>query len=187
MFEKLGLKQAAGIVNFVVITAALSSCNAGIFSGGRLLYGLSLNQYAPSAMNKISRSGVPYVAILTTVAVSGIGAFLNYFVPDEAFLLVTSAVTFIGLMVWVAILGTQLSFRKKMHPDQIAKLTYKSCMWPYASWIALLAIAFVMVLMAIQEQTRVGVYVGVPIILTLISVFYLLGLHQTNHSKGENI
>lgn len=185
MFEKLGLKEAAGIVNFVVITAALSSCNAGIFSGGRLLFGLSLNEYAPSAMKNLSKSGVPYVAILTTVMVSAIGAFLNYFVPDEAFLLVTSAVTFIGLMVWVAILLTQLSFRKKMSAEQISKLSYKSFMWPYGSWLALLAITFVMVLMAIQEQTRVGVYVGIPIVLTLISVFYLLGLHQKNHSKGE--
>jgi AAT family amino acid transporter len=185
MFEKMGLREAAGIVNFVVITAALSSCNAGIFSGGRLLYGLSLNAYAPEAMKKISRTGVPYIAILTTVTVSSVGAFLNYFVPDEAFLLVTSAVTFIGLMVWVAILSTQLSFRKKMHPNQISQLSYKSFMWPFGSWIALFAIGFVMILMALQEQTRVGVFVGVPILLTLIALFYLLGLHRKAHQRQE--
>ncbi len=181
MFEKIGLREAAGIVNFVVITAALSSCNAGIFSGGRLLYGLSLNSYAPRLLKNISRTGVPYIAILTTVTVSSIGAFLNYFVPDEAFLLVTAAVTFIGLMVWVAILATQLCFRKKMSSEQVSQLTYTSFMWPYGSWLALFAIASILVLMAVQEQTRIGVYVGMPLMLCLIGVFYLFGLNHKQH------
>ena len=186
MFEKLGLREAAGIVNFVVITAALSSCNAGIFSGGRLLYGLSLNGYAPLIMSKISRTGVPFMAILMTVSVASIGTLLNYFVPDEAFLFITSAVTFIGLMVWIAILITQLMFRKKLHQDEIATLKYKSFLWPYGSWIALASIVFVIVLLIIHEQTRVGVYVGIPILLTLTSIFYLVGFHKhSNISRGK--
>ena len=185
MFERLGLREAAGIVNFVVVTAALSSCNAGIFSGGRLLYGLSLNTYAPKVMQKISRTGVPFVAILTTVSIASIGAFLNYFLPDEAFLLVTSAVTFIGLMVWVGILLTQMMFRKKLSHEKIQGLKYKSFLWPLGSWIALAAITFILVLLAIQEQTRIGVYVGIPIVLTLIIVFYLFGLNRKNIHQGE--
>ena len=185
MFERLGLREAAGIVNFVVVTAALSSCNAGIFSGGRLLYGLSLNTYAPKVMQKISRTGVPFVAILTTVSIASIGAFLNYFLPDEAFLLVTSAVTFIGLMVWVGILLTQMMFRKKLSHEKIQGLKYKSFLWPLGSWLALAAITFILVLLAIQEQTRIGVYVGIPIVLTLIIVFYLFGLNRKNIHQGE--
>lgn len=185
MFERLGLREAAGIVNFVVVTAALSSCNAGIFSGGRLLFGLSLNSYAPKMMKKLSKNGVPFVAILTTVTIASFGAFLNYFVPEEAFLLVTSAVTFIGLMVWVGILSTQLMFRKKISSEVINSLSYKSFFWPYASWIALITIGFVFILLAVQEQTRVGVYVGIPILLVLIIVFYVFGLHRQNNHQGE--
>jgi len=184
MFEKLGLREAAGIVNFVVITAALSSCNAGIFSGGRLLYGLSLNGYAPSIMKKISRTGVPFMAILLTVCIASFGTLLNYFVPDEAFLLITSAVTFIGLMVWVAILITQLMFRKRLNQEEIKELKYKSFLWPYGSWLALASIAFVIALLAFHEKTRVGVYVGTPILLILIGFFYLAGFHQQNKSIG---
>lgn len=187
MFEKLGLRQAAGIVNFVVVTAALSSCNAGIFSGGRLLYGLSLNAYAPAVMKKISRTGVPFIAILTTVSIASLGTLLNYFLPDEAFLLVTSAVTFIGLMVWVAILSTQLMFRKKMTHAVIHQLTYKSFFWPYGSWLTLIAIGSIMILLALQEQTRVGVYVGIPIILGLIVVFYVFGLQRHHKHLGEKL
>jgi AAT family amino acid transporter len=119
------------------------------------------------------------------VSIASLGAFLNYFVPDEAFLLVTSAVTFIGLMVWVAILSTQLMFRKKINAEDVASLKYKSFLYPYGSWVALSAITFVLVLLAIQEQTRVGVYVGVPIVLLLIIVFYIVGLHRHDKHLGE--
>jgi AAT family amino acid transporter len=67
MFESIGLREAAGIINFVVITAALSSCNAGIFSGGRLLLGLSKIGNAPQALGEVSKSGVPMKAILMTI------------------------------------------------------------------------------------------------------------------------
>ena len=186
MFERLGLREAAGIVNFVVVTAALSSCNAGIFSGGRLLFGLSLNAYAPKMMKKLSSNGVPTVAILTTVTVASLGAFLNYFLPEEAFLLVTSAVTFIGLMVWVGILSTQLMFRKKIPANVVSSLSYKSFLWPYGSWIALATIGFVLILLAYQEQTRIGVYVGMPIVAILIIVFYVFGLHRHQQRQGES-
>ena len=186
MFERLGLREAAGIVNFVVVTAALSSCNAGIFSGGRLLFGLSLNAYAPKMMKKLSSNGVPTVAILTTVTVASLGTFLNYFLPEEAFLLVTSAVTFIGLMVWVGILSTQLMFRKKIPANVVSSLSYKSFLWPYGSWIALATIGFVLILLAYQEQTRIGVYVGMPIVAILIIVFYVFGLHRHQQRQGES-
>ena len=173
-------------MNFVVVTAALSSCNAGIFSGGRLLFGLSLNAYAPKMMKKLSSNGVPTVAILTTVTVASLGAFLNYFLPEEAFLLVTSAVTFIGLMVWVGILSTQLMFRKKIPANVVSSLSYKSFLWPYGSWIALATIGFVLILLAYQEQTRIGVYVGMPIVAILSIVFYVFGLHRHQQRQGES-
>jgi AAT family amino acid transporter len=110
---------------------------------------------------------------------------LNYFLPDEAFLLVTSAVTFIGLMVWVGILSTQMMFRKKLSHEKIQGLKYKSFLWPLGSWLALAAITFILVLLAIQEQTRIGVYVGIPIVLILIIVFYLFGLNRKNIHQGE--
>jgi AAT family amino acid transporter len=98
------LREAAGLINFVVITAALSSCNAGIFSGGRLLYALSVNGYAPASFAKLSKYAVPHRAVIGTVTVSMTGVVLNYFVPDKAFQYIMAAVTFVGLMVWIAIL-----------------------------------------------------------------------------------
>lgn len=185
MFERIGLREAAGIVNFVVITAALSSCNAGIFSGGRLLYGLSLNGYAPKSMSRLSPTGVPSRAVIATVIVPMLGILLNYFVPEKAFQWATAAVTIIGLFVWVAILVTQLKFRKHISSSEINQLNYRSIWWPYASWIALAFIGFVVILLGLSEQTRVALYVGPPILVFLICIYYLCGLHRKNKHKGE--
>ena len=185
MFERIGLKEAAGIINFVVITAALSSCNAGIFSGGRLLYGLSLNGYAPSSLSKLSSTGVPSKAVITTVVVPMLGVLLNYFVPEKAFQWATAAVTLIGLFVWVSILVTQLKFRKSLSQEQINSLGYKSLWWPYASWIALIFIGVVVLLMAFNAQTRIALFVGPPIILILVLLYFICGLHRRQTNLGE--
>ncbi len=58
-FAKIGITAAAGIINFVVLTAALSGCNSGMYSCGRMLYALAKNRQLPAAMAKVSRHGVP--------------------------------------------------------------------------------------------------------------------------------
>ena len=58
-FAKVGITSAAGIINFVVLTAALSGCNSGIYSSGRMLYTLAQNGQAPKIFGKLSENGVP--------------------------------------------------------------------------------------------------------------------------------
>ena len=178
MFERIGLREAAGVINFVVITAALSSCNAGIFSGGRLLYALSVNGYAPASFAKLSQFGVPHRAVMATVAVCMTGVVLNYFVPDKAFQYIMAAVTFVGLMVWIAILFTQLKFRRSLSAEAVAQLQYRAPWWPYSTWFALAFIGLVVVLMGFHEDARVALILG-PCLLTLyLAMFYVVGLHR---------
>ncbi len=84
-FERLGIKTAAGIINFVVITAALSSCNGGIFSTGRMLYSLAQNGQAPAAFARTSKSGVPRNALLLSIGALLLGVLANYLVPEKVF------------------------------------------------------------------------------------------------------
>ena len=178
MFERIGLREAAGVINFVVITAALSSCNAGIFSGGRLLWALSANGYAPRRFAYLSNNGVPHRAVIGTVCVPMIGVILNYFVPDKAFHYMMAAVTFVGLMVWIAILYTHYRFRSSLSTKQLSELTYRAPWWPYSSWFALGFIFMVIVLMSFHEDARIALIVG-PILLALYMVlYYVFGLDK---------
>jgi AAT family amino acid transporter len=185
MFERIGLREAAGLINFVVITAALSSCNAGIFSGGRLLYSLSSNGYAPAPFAKLSKYGVPHHAVMATVAVSMTGVILNYVVPDKAFQYVMAAVTFIGLMVWIAILFTQLKFRRSLTKTQEAELAYRAPWYPYSSWFALAFIFLVVVLMGFHEDARIALILGPCLLAAYLVMFYIAGLHHKTKNNRE--
>jgi len=173
MFERIGLREAAGVINFVVITAALSSCNAGIFSGGRLLWALSANGYAPKRFAHLSNNGVPHRAVIGTVCIPMVGVILNYFVPEKAFHYMMAAVTFVGLMVWIAILCTHFRFRASLSKEQLSALSYRTPWWPYSSWFALAFIALVIVLMSFHEDARMALIVG-PILLGLYFVLYFI-------------
>ncbi len=187
MFERIGLSEAAGVINFVVITAALSSCNAGIFSGGRLLYALSVNGYAPEKLTALSVGGVPHKAVILTVLVAMAGVALNYFAPSAAFHYAMAGVTFIGLMVWVAILYTQLQFRRSLSSAQRTALEFKTPWWPYSSWFALAFIGLVIAMMAMSDYARAALIVG-PCLLGLYFVlFFVLGLHRKNQLIKEKI
>ena len=185
MFERIGLREAAGLINFVVITAALSSCNAGIFSGGRLLYSLSSNGYAPAPYAKLSKYGVPHRAVIATVAVSMTGVILNYFVPDKAFQYVMAAVTFIGLMVWIAILFTQLKFRRSLTKTEVTELAYRTPWYPYSSWFALGFIFLVIVLMGFHEDARIALILGPCLLGVYLAMFYIVGLHHKTKNNRE--
>jgi len=174
-FERLGIKTAAGIINFVVITAALSSCNSGIFSTGRMLFSLAQKGHVSKQFAKVSKSGVPHVALLSTMLVLLLGVLLNYLMPEKVFEIVASVATFAGVWTWVMILLAQIKFRRSLTPDQVEKLSYRMWLWPLSSYLALAFLACVVTLLAWFEETRIALYVGSAVVigLTLIYMVYL--------------
>jgi L-asparagine transporter-like permease len=100
VFDKLGIPAAAGIINFVVITAAASSCNSGIFSTGRMLYTLAQFKQAPARLGRINARHVPAAGIVISAAFMLVGVVLNYLVPEEAFIYVTSIATIGAVWTW---------------------------------------------------------------------------------------
>lgn len=170
-FERLGIKTAAGIINFVVITAALSSCNGGIFSTGRMLYSLAQNGQAPATFGTTSSNGVPRKALLLSIFALLLGVLLNYLVPDQVFVWVTSIATFGAIWTWLMILLAQLKFRKGLSPAEQAGLKYRMWLYPVSSYLALAFLVLVVGLMAYFPETRVALYVG-PAFLVLLTVLY---------------
>lgn len=177
-FEQIGIRSAAGVINFVVLTAALSSCNSGIFSTSRMLFNLSKHKEAPEKFGKLTKTGVPGVAILATAFVLLMGVLLNYVVPAQVFTWVTSIATFGAIWTWGVILLSQLKFRNGMQPEERKQLTYKLPLYPFTSYISLAFLAFVIVLMAYNPETRIAVIIG-PIWLGLLTViYYFKGFHK---------
>jgi amino acid transporter, AAT family len=100
VFDRIGIPGAADIVNLVVITAAMSSCNSGLYSTGRMLHALSEVGQAPSALGAINRRHLPAAAITASAALMLVGVLLNYLVPDQVFIWVTSVALIGTLWTW---------------------------------------------------------------------------------------
>ncbi|MCH4898627.1 amino acid permease [Pseudomonas sp. B707] len=183
-FERLGIKTAAGIINFVVITAALSSCNGGIFSTGRMLYSLAQNGQAPAGFARTSSNGVPHRALLLSIFALLLGVLLNYLVPEKVFVWVTSIATFGAIWTWVMILLAQLKFRKGLSATERAGLKYKMWLFPISSYLALAFLVLVVGLMAYFPDTRVALYVGPAFLVLLTVLFYVFKLQPSDASQG---
>ncbi len=175
-FERLGIKTAAGIINFVVITAALSSCNGGIFSTGRMLYSLARNGQAPKSFARTSDNGVPRPALLLSIIALLLGVLLNYLVPDQVFVWVTAIATFGAVWTWTMILLAQIKFRKRLNQTECAALKFRMWLWPFSSYLALIFLALVVCLMAYFEETRIALYVGPAFLIGLTILYYVFKL-----------
>lgn len=178
MFEKIGIGPATGIINFVVLTAALSSCNSGIFSTGRMLFNLAEQKQAPNSFASISRTGVPSKAIIFSAFLLLVGVVLNYLVPEKVFIWVTSISTFGAVWTWGIILLSQLKFRKTLTKGEVSRLSYKALFYPVGSYLALAFLVLVLGLMAYFPDTRIALIVGPIWIIGLVFVYYKKGFHK---------
>lgn len=175
IFDKIGIPAAAGIINFVVLTAALSAFNSGMFSTGRMLYNLALQNNAPKIFGTLSKSGTPYVGILFSSFFLLIAVLLNYVVPEKVFMYISSVATVAMITSWTIILVTQYKFRKSLTAEEAAKVAFKMPFFPYSSYFTLGFLAFVVILMALMPEMRVALYVAPVWFLVLYVGFKLRG------------
>lgn len=178
VFSKLGIGAAAGIINFVVLTAALSACNSGIFSTGRMLYNLSLQGTAPKVFSKLSKSHVPMNGILVSAFFLLIGVILNYLVPGKVFTYVSSVATFGAVWTWTIIVVSQMKFRKGLTHEQVRKLKFPSLFYPYANYISLAFLALVVVVMFFNPDTLIALVISPIWFGVLIASYYILGFNK---------
>ncbi|NNU83622.1 amino acid permease [Geobacillus sp. BMUD] len=183
-FEKIGIHAAAGIINFVVLTAALSSCNSGIFSTSRMLFNLAEQQEAPSAFGQLTKRGIPGAALIATALVMLVGVYLNY-VSEKVFQWVTSIATFGAIWTWAVILLSQLKFRKQLSAEQVQRLTFKLPLYPYSSYVSLAFLIGVAALMAYFPDTRIALIIGPAWLLLLTAVYFAKGMHRRQHDHSE--
>ncbi|MFI1972834.1 proline-specific permease ProY [Streptomyces cinnamoneus] len=159
-FAKIGIPAAAGIVNFVVLTSALSSCNAGgLYATARMLRTVGLNGDGPKALARLTGRGVPRTAVAVSAVVMAAGVGINALDPEHAFTYITSVSTGGAILVWSIILVTHMRYRRAATAGQVPASPYRMPGAPYTNWLALASFAFVTVLIGWERETRVALYV----------------------------
>ena len=177
-FTKVGITAAAGIINFVVLTAALSGANSGIYSSSRMLFKLAHEGEAPKAFGKISKRIVPDRAIVGITSGILIGFILNLIMSTmnksmgELFVVVYSSSVLPGMVAWFVILISELKFRKN-NSHLMAEHPFKLPLYPYSNYFAFAMLLVIVVFMFINPETRISVGVGAGV-LVLASIVYML-------------
>ena len=177
-FEKVGITGAAGIINFVVLTAAMSGANSGIYSASRMLFKLSIDHEAPQFFSRLSKRVVPNVAILAISVGILLGFVLNVILSlanksaENLFVIVYSSSVLPGMVPWIVILISELKFRRE-NQDLLKDHPFKLPLFPLSNYVVLAVLAVIVVFMFINPDTRISVTVGL-VVLILIALSYPL-------------
>ncbi|MDR1450370.1 MAG: amino acid permease [Propionibacteriaceae bacterium] len=171
MFDGVGFTAAAHVLNVVVITAAMSVYNSGLYSNGRMLRSLAAQGNAPSYLKKVNKRGVPVAGVLTSSAITLVAVAVSFFLSGQAFGYLMSIATAAGVINWTMIMITQWRFRKRIGETAAAKLEFKMPGFPWINVVVVLFLALVVVMMAANANYLPAVIIG-PLWIAILLVAY---------------
>jgi len=169
VFAYSGVWQAAGVMNFVVITAALSSMNTNVYLSSRMLFSLSRGGYAPGFLGGLNQAGTPLAAILLTGAGILASAAVSWFTP-MAYSYLFGIALFGAMTVWIIILLSHLRFRRVFKGQTLPVRT------PFFPWMQILGLTLVgaiLLTMGLDPDWRLSWIVGVPWLLALSAAYFI--------------
>lgn len=179
-FQHMGITVAAGILNFVVITASISAINSDVFGVGRMLYGMAQQGNAPRSFAKLSRKGIPWVTVVIMTLALLLAAYLNYVMPKDVFLVIASLATFATVWVWIMILLSQIAFRRQLSADEVKKLKFRMPGGVATTSAGLVFLVFIIGLIGYYPQTRISLYVGCGWIALLLLTWMMMRRYARN-------
>ena len=156
IFDSLGSQGVATILNFVVLTAAISVYNGTSYGTSRMLLGLAEQGNAPQFLKKINQRGIPYAAILCSALVTLICVVLNYMFPEKAFKLLMSLVVSAIVINWMMLALTHLKFKQRMLSLNKPTL-FPVLMYPLSNYICITFMLGILVVMWFTPDMRIAV------------------------------
>src|SRR5690606_32341537 len=176
IFSLIGSDTAAHALNFVVLTAARSVYNSGVYCNSRMLYGLAEQGDAPRALMKVNRRGVPVLAIGVSALVTLLCVLVNYLVPQNALEILMSLVVATLVINWAMISLAHLKFRRAMKAQGVQ--THFPAIWaPFSNYLCLAFVLFILGVLLLIPGIRISVFV-IPFWLLLMWFAYLLRLRM---------
>lgn len=173
VFQMVGIKWAAGLINFVVLTAAASSLNSTLYSTGRHLYQIAKETPNSKVMNRLklnslSRMGIPSRAIIFSAIVVAVSAFINVLPGvSDAFALITASSSGVYIAIYILTMVAHLKYRKSKEfmPDGFVMPAYK-----VLNPLTIVFFLFVFVCLFLQESTYIGA-IGATIWIILFGIY----------------
>ncbi|WP_174795642.1 amino acid permease [Paucilactobacillus nenjiangensis] len=174
VFSGIGITSAAAILNFVVLTAAMSATNSAIFSTSRTLHALATGGNAMERFAKLSKHMVPNTALHFSSAILFVVVILNYVMPEGIFNLISGVSTINFIFVWLIMLWCHLKFRKS-RPEGVKKFLMPG--YPYTDYASLIFFIAVLIFLIFDPETRVSL---------MVSIIWFIGLFLTHWLMHRN-
>lgn len=173
-FGSIGVEGVDSIMNLVVLTAAMSSLNAGLYSTGRILRSMSMSGSAPEFAGRMNKRGVPYGGIALTAAVAGLGVLLNALVPASAFEIVLNVASLGIISAWGTIILCQIALHKLAKKGEAVRPSFRMFGAPYTGYLTLVFLAGVVVLMAFDTPVGTWTVGSIALIVPLLIIGWYL-------------
>jgi amino acid transporter, AAT family len=183
VFEVAHVPAISQVMNFVVLTAALSGANASLYVTSRMLYSLAESGYASAKLTELSSSGSPSLAILVSGSGVLVALAVQYIAPRGAFLYLIGASLVGGMLAWCLALASHVAMRRKLSPEAVAALPMRAPGGAVASMIALAAIVVIVFCTWWVPQARVTVITAGPYLL-LLTLFYFAVKKERSRNKA---
>jgi L-asparagine transporter-like permease len=179
-FTTVGIPYAAGAMNLVVISAALSSANSNLYSTVRMLFSLSRSGFVPASWSTVSTAGVPLRAVAVASAGMAVAILLAIFSPDVGFLALFGTAVAGMLFIWIVILVTYLRFRRSLTPDRVAALPIRLPAHRIAAPVGIVLLVAIAGTTFFVDGLRYTVPSFLPF-LAIISMFYIRNRPSAKH------
>jgi L-asparagine permease len=173
-FGALGVPGIGTAMNLVVLTAALSSLNSGLYSTGRVLRSLAMGGSAPAFVAKMNKAKVPYGGIVVTLVIYLVGVGLNYVVPSQVFEIVLNVASLGILSTWGFIVVCQMLLRRAINRGEATPVAFRMPFAPFTSWITLAFLFSVLVLMGFDYPDGTYTIAAIPVVAILLVIGWVV-------------
>ncbi|OTA19703.1 amino acid transporter [Xenorhabdus beddingii] len=171
IFHNLDSFWVANVLNVVVLTAALSVYNSGVYCNSRMLYGLAKQGNAPQILTKVNKRSVPVLSIGLSALATSMGVLINYVMPGKAFELLMSLVVTTLVINWIMICFAHLKFRAAKNKEGV-KTKFQALWYPFGNYLCLVFLAFILVIILMMPPIRISVIL-MPFWIGVLWVGYL--------------
>ncbi|AEG60868.1 amino acid permease [Desulforamulus ruminis] len=189
-----GFKWAGGLFSFVVLTAAISCSNSGLYGCTRAVYALAREGMAPGWLGKLNRNGVPQNA--TFLSIAGCWICVMAYTLDSSqtiFTILLALSGFSGAIAWISICWSQLNFRRKLRREgfDAGQLKFRTPLFPYLTHFAIWIQVACLGVIAFNEDLRISLYIGLPLLILPMIWYKLWGYKlkpaEVNRVKYEDL
>ena len=184
IFDSVGVHAAAGILNFVCLTAVMSVYNSGLCANSRMLYSLAKQGNAPAYLGKLNARGVPVGGVLTSAVIIAIAVVVVFVWPDFAFNYLMSIATISAVINWTMIMITEVRFRRVVAAgdgpaqlkglqgaEALERLGFKLPFAKVTPYLVMAFLALIVVLMCFSASYRIAVAAGAIWLIVLFTAY----------------